>query len=335
MSLVYSLRMIAGLVASVAFVQQTLAHHVSVNGPPSQAGPIVTASPDTLRKGEVVLGVQTQIINYEAFDGAELEAIAAAGFEEVHNTDSAVVASVAVEYGLTEDLTIGLVVPFVSRNSIREGELEAGAPEVDEFGDVDGFGDVSLQARYRLPAIDALKISVLAGLEIPTGETRERQQDGRRFETEFQPGSGSWDPSLGLAVSHPFGPIMVTANALYTLATEGSQDTDLGDNAALNIGAVYRIGQGAHVHDDGTFERHQAIDLVLELNGEWQDREEVRDVADSNSGGTQVFLSPGVRYSSADGWSSFASVGIPVHEDFRGVQNDTDVRVTAGVGFAF
>jgi hypothetical protein len=36
-----------------------------------------------------------------------------------------------------------------------------------------------------------------------------------------------------------------------------------------------------------------ALDLVLELNGEWHDHQRIAGVNDPNSGGNVVFLSPG------------------------------------------
>ena len=42
----------------------------------------------------------------------------------------------------------------------------------------------------------AWNVSVLGGVETPTGETG-RRQDGIRLPTRFQPGSGSWDPFVG------------------------------------------------------------------------------------------------------------------------------------------
>ena len=37
------------------------------------------------------------------------------------------------------------------------------------------------------------------------------------------------------------------------------------------------------------------LDLVLELNGEWHDKQRIAGIPDPNSGGTTVYLSPGVR----------------------------------------
>jgi hypothetical protein len=48
------------------------------------------------------------------------------------------------------------------------------------------------------------------------------------------------------------------------------------------------------------------LDLVLELNGEWHDKQRIAGIPDPNSGGTTVYLSPGVRVG-FDRFSGFVS----------------------------
>lgn len=313
------------------------AHHVSVAAPAASAGPINTESADTLRKGAFAVSIQSQTENYDEFAGAELEGFAVAGIEGVHNTDAAYVASIGVQYGVTNNLTVGVIAPYILRYGIREGELENGVAEAHVLGDVRGFGDLVVSAKYRVldRHRNGVSLAFLAGVKTPTGETAEQAHGHDLFEAEFQPGSGSWDPHFGIAAGRNIGPVSLDSSVRYTAATEGDQNTDLGDNLAYNLGVSWRIGKGAHVHDDGVFERHQALDLVLEFNGEWQERERVDGTLDPHSGGTQLFISPGLRYTSAFGWSSFLSVGFPVYEDLNGIQNETDFRASFGMGIAF
>jgi hypothetical protein len=49
-----------------------------------------------------------------------------------------------------------------------------------------------------------------------------------------------------------------------------------------------------------------ALDLVLELNGEWHDNQWIAGVVDPNSGGTTPYLSPGVR-AVIDRYAAFVS----------------------------
>ncbi|QUL36873.1 transporter [Erythrobacter sp. JK5] len=319
------------------------AHHVSVSGPSNQAGPITTITAATPEQGTLSIGTDFYIEDYDAFRDAQLLDFAEMDLDGVHNTDAAYVTSLNVEYGLLDRLSVSLTVPFFIRTGIREAEhheddgaAASAHPEIEQLGSSTGIGDLQLGAKYAVldRNADGVGLALLAGLSIPTGNADEDTNDGERFETEFQPGSGSWDPRIGLAIGKGFGPVSLDASVLYTLRTEGSQDTNLGDHLAFNAGLSWRIGKGPHIHADGTFERHQALDLIVEVNGEWEERERVGAVRDVHSGGTQIFLAPGLRYSSAHGWAIYSSLGIPVHEDLNGIQNDTDIRFKLGVALS-
>jgi hypothetical protein len=182
--------------------------------------------------------------------------------------------------------------------------------------------------------------------------------EGERFDAEFQPGSGSWDGLFGLAVTQGFGPWSFDSNVLYMLVNKGVLDTDLGDRFLFNAALSYRLmggdagaappmrlgalpdpmwhgGPGAHAHaHHEEAPARPALDLVLELNGEWHAKEVEAGVKDPNSGGTTLYLSPGLRFTMGK-TSSFVSVGIPVLNDLNGIQSEPDIRVVAGMSLTF
>ena len=57
-------------------------------------------------------------------------------------------------------------------------------------------------------------------------------------------------------------------------------------------------------------------------------------VADPNSGGNTIFISPGLRLT-VENWSSYVLVGIPVVNDYNGIQATPTWRVLAGVSAVF
>jgi hypothetical protein len=132
---------------------------------------------------------------------------------------------------------------------------------------------------------------------------------------------------------------------LYTIATEGAQQTYLGDRFRYNGAVTYRLlgdeteashamnhshhGQGDH-HDHASSPEDLVIDAVLELNGEWQAKQSIRGETDPNSGGNVVYLSPGVRIAS-NRWSGFGTVGIPIINDLNGPQSEPTHRLFGGV----
>jgi len=66
----------------------------------------------------------------------------------------------------------------------------------------------------------------------------------------------------------------------------------------------------SHSHEEPTTPK-RALDVVVELNGEWHGKQVTSGAADQNTGSTVICLSPGLRLS-CDNWSSYVSIGIPV-----------------------
>ena len=79
----------------------------------------------------------------------------------------------------------------------------------------------------------------------------------------------------------------------------------------------------------------QVTDFIMEINGEWRDKEETKGIEDNNSGGNLVFLSPGLRLRATDAVSIAVSLGLPVVQDTNGVQDEPDYRVISNVSFRF
>jgi hypothetical protein len=75
------------------------------------------------------------------------------------------------------------------------------------------------------------------------------------------------------------------------------------------------------------------LDLILELNGEYDQKEKIAGVVNANSGGI-VYLSPGIRATYGQ-FSAFASVGIPIVNEMNGLQSEPDYRVVGGVAASF
>ena len=74
--------------------------------------------------------------------------------------------------------------------------------------------------------------------------------------------------------------------------------------------------------------------MSVELNGETRQKNKISGASEGNSGGTIVYLSPGIRVSSKN-LSGFVSYGVPVLENYNGKQTDVDSRIVAGASLAF
>jgi hypothetical protein len=303
-----------------------LADHGSLGFGIGTASPIITQGGITLPVGMLAAGITTQFINFDSTSDAKLLEMQAA-HGDVHSVNTYLQPAVFAAYGVTDDLTLGLRVPYVLRSGIRTPAEDGDA--VDKLGDSNGFGDVSVFGQYRFfhSADNLNQASLTIGLKTPTGATAVQTNLGDSFEAHFQPGSGSWNPSTGLSFTRAMGAFSFDTNILYTFATTGTQKTNLGDVFDYNFALSYAFGAPVR---SGFFSssNNAPWTAILELNGEWQDYQKTAGVTDPNEGGNTVYISPGVRFSGGKGWNTALSIGAPIITDLNGFQSEPSYRIT-------
>lgn len=311
------------LVASVISPISWASHSASSSlGGGQFAAPIDTESAVPLQRGGWTIGVRSEFVDIETIPADRALALHEADEgADLHRVKSLWSTSLGLAYGATENLTVGFRLPYHLRNDVSEPE----DGEIEVLGDSSGFGDLTAFGQYRFihDASADRHGTLLFGIKTPTGRTQERNANGNRFEAEQQPGSGSWDPFLGLAFSQSVGSTTYAASAVYTLVGEGTQDTDLGDLFAYSTAIAYRL--------DGS----TSVDLVLELNGQWREKQTVDDERERNSGAHQLYLSPGIRIGSASNVSLSLSFGLPLVENFNGDQDELDYRIQGTLSYRF
>lgn len=318
--------------------QTVLADHASASFETGAAGAIMTTPGATIPKGMFVVGASVQSLELDDISDATLEAAGTAD-EDVHSVDSLLSVQANFAYGLTDNLTIGVSLPYVDRSNIREAHNELGVGEAELAGDSTGVGDMTLFGQYRFYHSDLQDVAILLGVRTPTGETGVREIEGGEFESEQQPGSGAWDPFFGLAYNRQWGKIGFSSNILYTVVTEGAQATDLGDIFNYNLAFSYRTTSPEGGHDHHQHAHHgniiDYIDLVIELNGDARQRVEINSQSETHTGGHTLYLSPGVRVGLGHSVSLFTSLGIPIVNDLNGIQSEPDYRVIGGISVTF
>jgi hypothetical protein len=323
----------------IHFSHLVSADHASPSFETGSAGAINTLSASAMPKGKLVFGISAQFIELDDISSERLEELGAIS-EEVHSTDTLLNLSANIAYGLTDNLSVGLSLPYVDRQNISEAEnAGAGVGEAELAGDSSGIGDISLFGQYRFYSSNSMDIAFIAGVKMPTGDTDEKELEGKLFEAEQQPGSGSWDPFAGISFNQSWNRIGISSNLLYTFVTEGTQNTDLGNIFNYNIAVSYRAYLPEEEHEHHNHEHESKIvdyiDVVLELNGDYREQVEINDVEDSNTGGNTLYLSPGVRIGLGQTWSIYTSLGIPIVNDLGGIQSEPDYRITAGISTTF
>ncbi len=319
------------LLVSLSYLSTAMADHPVSGLQSGTSGPIITSSGKTAKKGTGAVGINFQHVEFDNFSNERLSELTDQD-EDVHGTSSLQRTSIDAVIGVTNNLTLGFSVPFVKRNNLKETAHHGSDEEFELLGSAEGLGDAQIFGQYQFYANsnNSTFISALFGVKLPTGETNEKSREGERLEVELQPGTGSTDPFLGLAISTSLGLWELDSNILYTLATQGSQDTDLGDIFNYNVALSAPLSSLFNDRDDHSSHGHNShmtdkLNLVLEMNGEWRDRIEIDNETEQNSGGNVVYLSPGVSLTT-DGWVASALAGWPVIDDLHGEQSDPEFR---------
>lgn len=351
----------AALVASTAIsASAASAHHPGIGGI-GGAGGIFTIGAGTLDQGQFAFSVFVDYLRLKQLKNPTL--LANIG-NDVHGLQTVESRVLALAVGITNDFTVSVRLPWVRRTGILEGVQEdpADPATVRDRGNTSGFGDVTVLGQYRFlnSRVSGTQAAVLFGAKAPTGATNLVDPFGETFEAEFQPGSGSWDGLFGVAFSQQLYPALsFHANVLAIATRTGTQDTNLGSRFLYNGALAYRLfGETAsepHSHDPRAAYAHAgqdhsrmvtktpmvaaphghvAVDALLEINGEWHEKQRTFGIADPNSGGNTVFISPGLRLT-VENWSSYVMVGIPVGKDYNGIQATPTWRVLAGVSAVF
>ena len=315
------------------------ADHGSLGFGIGTASPIITQTGITLPAGMWAGGTITQFTSFNNASDATLLDLKNNAVDEahgdVHTLKSFLQPSVFGAYGITDNWTVGIRLPYMQRFGVRSPNEDGDA--VNRLGNPGGFGGVSLFSQYRFfrSTDDLNHLSLVVGLKTPSGATGVQTSQGEKFEAHSQPSGGSWNPSAGFSFTRAMGKVSFDSSILYTVTTRGTQRTDLGDTFEYNVALSYAIV--------GTARNNLFVDsnnapwtAVLELNGTWQDRQRTAGLApEPNSGSNIVYISPGIRYSGGKNWNTALSIGTPIVKDTNGYQTPPDYRITYRLVFSF
>jgi len=236
--------------------------------------------------------------------------------------DVEVVGAVSVlGYGVTGELALFGVLPYLDKR------LELTDPAARRIArSTRGIGDARLFGRYTVFRDDApgrtFRIAPFLGVETPSGENDKRDAFGE-LPRPLQTGSDSWDPFGGLVATYQTLDYQLDAQIAYEINTE-ADGFEFGDVSRLDASLQYRLwpqelGSGVPGFLYG----------VVETNLIHQGENEIVGVDDPNSGGTTLFLSPGLQYVTRR-WVLEAIVQLPVAQDLNGTAIEDDFVVRAG-----
>ena len=286
-------RIVAVLSFSILlFPLPAMAHHGGVSLALGPGSPIETNSPLTLPQGGFVLSSRIEQVEWKKRT-----------FAEPTNKSSFTFLNMGLSYGITPSLTGSLFLPY---NIKRQ----------DDLGSLKGIGDVKFLLNLGLnydPSVKAIRLnstkdtavsleetkktylSLFGGFTLPTGKNR--KELGEEIDPGMQPGFGSHSFTLGASAARQItGPLTLVAETAYEIFTR-KENFKFGNEWRANLAGVYELY--------GKPEKFiSKIDGILELNLLHISRDEEGKEKLGATGGTILYLSPGLRFSFPKLWNA-------------------------------
>ncbi len=225
-------------------------------------------------------------------------------------------------YGLNPDVALFISIPYTNR---RLETLN------NESRQSRGIGDARVFARYTVYQNDfqggSFRVAPFVGIKLPNGEDDQRDTLGQ-LPRSVQSGTGSWDLFGGLVATYGTVDWEVDGQLSFQENTE-AHAFETGDRVRADVSFQYRLFPAKLVADTNHF-----INGVLEANLIYMNNNRLAGVSDENSGGTTLFLVPGLQYV-AERYIAEISVQIPVVQNLKGVALESDYIFRTGMRFNF
>lgn len=263
----------------------------------SWAAPIATNTALPVSADEIIL--REQLIATHSSDS----------FEGTNRQLDRLEARTVIGYGVTSKLAVFGVLPIVS---------------VDRtFADVStsefGLGDAALFARYEVFRSDkpgrTLRIAPYGGVRVPSGR-------------DNKTGDGSLDVFGGLIATVASTQWVLDSQLRYDHNRE-ADGFERGDTTKLESSFQYRVSPGIVTRHTNAF-----VYSVIEISANYAERNRVNGVTDPNSGGFQLYLTPGVQYA-ARRWIADFGIMIPIINDLNGSALELDYSILASIRVNF
>jgi hypothetical protein len=261
---------------------QALAHHGAVSLGYGPGAPIATSSALTLPQGGFLVLAKVEQADWKKYRWARPE-----------NKDEFTFYNLGVGYGFKPYLTSTLFIPYVDKEQDKLGDSYGGGDvnAIFQFGfHYDPGKGIALNTpddtAISLESVTKTFFSVYLGVSAPTGESHNKDEFEEEFERGMQPGFRSPAFVVGLSATRQlFHGFTLCADTDYTIFTKRD---------AFKFGNEFK-GDIAAVYDLLTRPGVAGLQGILELNLLNVAKDEEGGEGIPNSGGTILYLSPGLR----------------------------------------
>ena len=228
-------------------------------------------------------------------------------------------------YGVNHKLAIFAVLPYQNIDL----KVTVGGKRITRSAS--GFGDLTIFGRYTWIQRDMMgsnfRVAPFAGIKAPTGKDNERDSLGL-LPPAVQVGSGSWDPLAGVVMTYQTLAYQLDSQFSYQIKNEAN-GFEAGDVARFDASLQYRL-----LPREFTGGLPDFLYGVVEVNLVNQQKNRINGNTEPDSGGTRLFLTPGIQYVTKR-WIGEAALQIPVVQNLNGTALENDYIGRLSVRFNF
>jgi len=200
-------------------------------------------------------------------------------------------------YGITGDWAAGIELPYLRKNN----GLNVSS----------GSGDVKLFTKYRFWRNDSLGVQESAAVLL------KYKLDNANLNKSPSLGSGANTTIMGVSYGYESSKWYRWASVRYLHNGQNNLGLRRGNKVLLDFAGGIRLKMNPYTKPDTVW--------LLELNGEFTQRNEINSAKLANTGGSQWFISPGIFWTRRN-FAIKAGVQIPISSSLNGNQDDTDYR---------
>ncbi len=222
-----------------------------------------------------------------------------------------------LDYLFSSAWSVSLKLPYIVRDHATFGEDHHSY----DTSSTSSFGDISLLATYQgfLPKHN---LGVQLGVTLPTGSFTDTFRSGEALDRGLQPGTGT----TGLVAG------------IYYFDTIGKDWGYFGQvtmQTAFNYRSDYKPGTAENFSLGLRYTRLERVIPQFQVNARIAGRDLGADADNFDSGGSLIYLSPGVTVEVTKKVSAYLFVQVPVYQNLNGYQLAPTWTLSAGIHTSF
>ncbi len=240
--------------------------------------------------------------------------------------------TLGIDYSTGSDWGVNVQLPWINRNHSTHGTASDGytpGPAGGQYNShTSSIGDIKVLGRYQ-GLSPRHNVGILFGLKLPTGSytdtgtsTDPTAPGPVPIDRGLQPGTGTTDAIVGAYYTDGLSMnVSYFAQVLYQRALDSRDQYKPGEGLNLTLGLLYA--------------GFSNLSPLLQLNYRYVVHDEGDNADEVNTGGTLLYISPGITVSVSQQVAIYGFVQVPIYQDLNGVQLAPHYTASLGVRYTF